>query len=374
MTIKREKSIGTNPRLALLFDAVNAEYSYIENPAGGEVIFEVGGGQSWMNTTTDTSLTGEFLIVPQKSFEAQVKVWGAGGGAHGSTSNAGAGGGGFAKANIQFYKDKPYTIIVGENGHYANHNGDVNMPRHSGRFSGGWPNGGGANHSSGSGGGSSGVFFDASPTLGGPGSHGGFVSSTFHGAGQATAILMAGGGGGMGHQGNSHHGQGGGGGGLNAGVGHAQGASTQNWGGHRWQTGNQGTTGEPYRGAIGGTRNGRTGGGGGGWWGGTGGTHGGTNHHNGGSGGSGHALDQTDDHQPNHWIREQYPNMVLDSFLASSPVSHNYYGATAGGTTDPDYNRSGTHEGYGGGHSNFYTPSTNRGNNGKVLIRFAKEI
>lgn len=371
MALKRDRSLGGGkPRLALLFNATMAEYSYIESASPGDKIFDVGSGQSWKDDQSDGLNYGEWLLVPQTDFVAEVKMWGAGGGAHGSTSNAGGGGGGFAKADIEFYKGMPYTIVVPETGYYNHHNGDANMCRHSGRFQGGWPNGGGAGHNGGTGGGSAGIFFDASPTLGGPGAMADHAATTFQGAGQATAILMAGGGGGMGHHGNSSHGQGGGGGGLAAGVGHAQGQATQVWGGHVWATGSQGTSGIPFQGGVGGPSS-YTGGGGGGWWGGTGGTHHST-HHNGGGGGTGHALDQSDGRHPNEWIRTRYPDIVKNSYLEASPVSHSSYGATPAATGDVDYNSKGSHEGWGGGHSTTYTPSTNRGNNGRVLIRLKK--
>jgi len=356
--------------LATIFNTATAEYTFVDESMTSNsrgVIFDRGTGQSGWDHMGYGQRYGEWTIVPHETFKADVKIWGAGGGAHGSTGGA-AGGGGFGRARIEFYKDIPYTVIVGEGGFYAHHNHDSNGSRYAYRSNLPFGNAGGGGHNGGSGGGLSGIFFDAGPTNGGPGAGMYANGTTFRGVGQTTALLIAGGGGGAGHHGTAQHGQGGGGGGSTGHVGHAQSPANQFNGGHIWWDGSHGRNGWAFHGGMGGP-NSYTGGGGGGWFGGGGGSYRATGgHHNGGSGGSGHAIDQGNARHPNRWIVAKYPTIVSGSYLETAPGSHQNHNPAAAGTTDSDWVN---YVGYGAGNSGTFTPTTSSGNNGRVLIRLA---
>lgn len=363
MAIKRAKGQGRPNVIGTVVNHVTSDISYLEKNDGA-IIFDEGYGQSFWNTDEYGVQYGEWLIVPHEDFRAEVKMWGAGGGAHGNTNGA-AGGGGHTYGDVTFYKDRPYVVWVGENGFYSHHNYDSNGSRYRPRMNCTFGGGAGAGHNGGGGGGMSGLFFDCAPTNGGPGAHYASIGTTFRSPGQATALLIAGGGGGAGHHNTSRHGMGGGGGGLTANPGHAQAAANQHAGGHRWNTGSSGQIGHQFQGGFGGSSS-YTGGGGGGWYGGTGGTHH-SNHHNGGGGGSGHIVSGTADEYPNAWIKNEYPNIVTNAGTSTAPAVHQNFNPAAAGTTDPDYVN---YSGYGGGNSTTYTPNTSSGVCGRVIIRY----
>jgi hypothetical protein len=363
MATKVNSSVGFSA-VAVALNTALATHEYIY-PNTGSIVFDKGTGSSNWNIPKYGINYGEWVIRPFVDFNAEVKMWGAGGGAHGSTGGA-AGGGGFARADVTFYKDRPYTVIVGEGGFHGNHVYDGNSNRYNARIGGAFGGGGAASHVGGGGGGFSGLFFDSGPTNGGPGTGHQMNSTSFRGAGQANALLIAGGGGGAGHHGTSAHGQGGGGGGSSAGVAHAQDAPNQNNAGTRWNGHNHGELGRKMHGGYGGNSS-YLGGGGGGWYGGSGGTHH-SSHHNGGAGGSGHALDQySTARHPNFWIKSVYPTIVRSSYLEAAPGTHQNHNPAPAATSDVDYTN---YVAYGAGNSTTYTPDTQSGNNGRVILRF----
>ena len=365
MAINRVQPNRTDANsIATVINTATAEINYLY-PEDNKIIFDKGTSNSlWDNPGYGVTYS-EWAIIPTTTFKGQVKMWGAGGGAHGSTGGA-AGGGGHTYGDVRFLKDIPYVVWVGEGGFYAHHNYDSNAQRYRFRQGTTFGNGGGGGHNGGGGGGLSGLFFDCAPTGGGPGGGFGHVGTTFRSPGQSTSLLIAGGGGGAGHHGTGQHGQGGGGGGETANHGHAQAQANQHAGGHRWDTGSAGQIGYAFQGGFGGATS-YTGGGGGGWYGGPGGTHGSTNHHNGGGGGSGHILPNTIAGYPNHWIKEQYPNLVKNAGSVTAPGLHQNHNPAAAGTTDIDYVN---YTGYGAGNSATFTPTLSSGNNGRVMIRF----
>jgi hypothetical protein len=361
MAIKREQKSITDAVATVVNSATGAiEYIY---PNDNSIVFDKGSGQSFWDNPGYGVNYGEWMIVPTVDFKAQVKMWGAGGGSHGSTGGA-AGGGGHTFGDVRFLKGVPYVVWVGESGYYSHHNYDSNGHRYK-RITSTFGGGGGAGHNGGGGGGMSGIFFQSAPTNGGPGHSFKTVATTFRSPSQSTSLLIAGGGGGAGHHGTSNHGQGGGGGGLVANHGHAQAQANQHAGGHRWDIGASGQIGWQFQGGFGGASS-YTGGGGGGWYGGPGGTHH-SSHHNGGGGGSGHIVSGTIPEYPNHWIREQYPNLVENAGTQTAPGVHQNHNPAAAGTADVDY---ANFSGYGGGNSTTFTPTLASGNNGRVMIRF----
>ena len=360
MTIKRTKTKRFG--VATLFNSSTGETSFI-NPDSSGLIFNRGYSYSSWDSADYGISYGEWLLVPNETFDAEVKMWGAGGGAH-NTSGGAAGGGGYARADIKFISNKPYVIWVGEGGFYSHHNYDTNGNRGVLRSGSSFGGGGGAGHNGGTGGGCSGLFFDAVPTNGGPGHGYSAIATSFRSSGQPTALLVAGGGGGAGHHGTTQHGQGAGGGGQIAGVGHAQSPANQDNAGHRWNASTNGSEGWEFQGGFGGA-NSYTGGGGGGWYGGPGGTHQ-AGHHNGGGGGSGHALDlYSQPRHPNYWIKQNYPDIVSRGYLEASPGTHQNHNPAPAAISDSDYVN---YVGFGSGNSATYTPTTS-GNNGKVLVR-----
>jgi hypothetical protein len=362
MTIRRDQTNRTES-IATVVNSATGEVDLLY-PEDNSIIFDKGTGTSWIDDQGYGVNYGEWMIVPTVDFKTQVKIWGAGGGAHGSTGGA-AGGGGHTYGDVRFLKGVPYIVWVGEGGFYSYHSYNSNGGRYIYRSNTTFGGGGGGGHNGGGGGGMSGLFFQAAPTNGGPGHGYQAVATSFRSPGQSTALLIAGGGGGAGHHGTSNHGQGGGGGGEVANHGHAQAQSNQHAGGHRWDAGSAGQIAWQFQGGFGGSSS-YTGGGGGGWYGGPGGTHH-SSHHNGGGGGSGHILPNTTGERPNYWIKEQYPNIVVNAGTTTAPGVHQNHNPAAAGTSDVDYTN---YVGYGAGNSTTYTPSTNRGNNGRVMIRF----
>lgn len=361
MTIKRESTGNPLGIVATVVNSANGEVDYMM-PEDGKIVFDKGYSQSSWDGPWYGVRYGEWTIVPEIDFKAEVKLWGAGGGSH-NASNGAAGGGGHTYGDVQFIKGIPYVVWVGEGGYYSHHNYDSNGSRSVFRMCSTFGGGGGGGHNGGGGGGLSGLFFDAAPTNGGPGHGFGAVATTFRSPGQSTALLIAGGGGGAGHHARSQHGQGGGGGGEVANHGHAQAQANQHAGGHRWDAGSAGQIGWQFQGGFGGSSS-YTGGGGGGWYGGPGGTHH-SSHHNGGGGGSGHIIPNTTGERPNHWIKQMYPNIVRNAATVTAPGVHQNHNPAAAGTTDPDYVN---YVGYGSGNSS-YAPGSS-GNNGRVMIRF----
>ena len=143
MAINRSSSKA--PALATIFNTATAEYTTVDESLADSpnaVLFDKGRYSSSWNAPWYGTNYGEWVIVPHQDFEAQVKIWGAGGGAHGSTGGA-AGGGGFAKARVEFYQGIPYSITVGEGGFYAHHNYDGNGSRYAYRTNTTFGNGGG---------------------------------------------------------------------------------------------------------------------------------------------------------------------------------------------------------------------------------------
>jgi len=365
MAIKRQQK-RSNDILATVVNGANSDVSYIRQPVKQDsIIFDKGDGQSLWNNARYGLGYGEWMIVPNQDFKTQVKMWGAGGGAHGGSTGA-AGGGGHTYGDVQFLKGIPYVVWVGESGFYNNHSHDSSGNRYRFRTGTTFGGGGGAGHNGGGGGGLSGLFFDAAPTGGGPGHAFQNVATTFRSPGQPTSLLIAGGGGGAGHHDTGHHGQGGGSGGETANHGHNLAQANQHAGGHSWTgTDNPGNPGAQFQGAYGGSTS-YTGGGGGGWYGGPSGSKHST-HHNGGGGGSGHLLPNTTTEYPNYWIKEMYPNLVSNAGSVAAPGLHQNHNPAAAGTSDSDYIN---YSGYGGGNSSTYTPNSSSGNNGRVMIRF----
>ena len=367
MTLTRSKNTRG---LASIFNTALTSYERINfNQTGhNKTIFDKGSGtgQHGNNCVPGTNF-GEWVLIPEQTFEADVKMWGGGGGAHNHSGGA-AGGGGYAKSTITFYKDKPYTLWVGQGGSYSYHNQDSNGNRASKWESGGFGGGGNGGHNAGGGGGMSAIFYNTHGAEGSPGAdaHGSGTNSSFEGPNQGNVILVAGGGGGAGHHGTGHHGQGGGGGGQHGHHGHGQNHAHQYDAAHAWRDGSYGTGGFRMRGGHGGAQS-YTGGGGGGYWGGAGGTYRASGgHHNGGGGGSGHALDlySTQPHW-NYWIKEKYPNMVRGSELAIAPGQHQNHNPAPASQSDPDWT-GGTGKGAGQNQDHGLSQG---GGNGRIIIR-----
>ena len=362
MAISRNQS--SNSIIATIINSATAEINYAYSN-DNEIIFDKGRGQSLFNSPGYGVDYGEWFLFPSSDFKANVKMWGGGGGAHGSAGDAPAGGGGHTVGNVNFMKNIPYVIWVGESGFHNHHSFDTNGNRYRPRVGCAFGGGTGGGHVGGTGGGLSGLFFDCAPTNGGPGAFCQHLGTTFRSPGQSTALLIAGGGGGSGHHTQTNHGRGGGGGGDTAEVSHAQSPANQHGAGHYWNSGTTGQTGWPLQGGLGGATS-YTGGGGGGWYGGPGGSHSGSQY-NGGGGGSGHIITNTQSGYPNFWIRQLYPNIVSNASTTTAPGSHSVNNPAPAGITDSDYIN---YTGYGGGSSSTFTPTVSSGNNGRVLIRF----
>jgi len=403
MAIQRTNKESSKGGLASLFNNVTGSHSSLNSQRYEEPIVNIGGGfgargdgdgpatydsnpgevDHWNRNPGFGSTFGEWTIIPNRDFVAEVKLWGAGGGSHGHGGNSYAGGGGYAKGDVVFLEGKPYTFWVGQGGFYSQARYGTNGNRYNYRTAGTFGNGGGGGHNSGSGGGMSGIFFN---TLGfesqGAG-HGGTghsnnteiggVNTWFRTPSQNNALLIAGGGGGAGHSSTSHHGQGGGGGGAIGNAGHNAGGGTQTAGGANWTNGSQ--AGYAFHGGHGGVST-HAGGGGGGWFGGSGGSHT-SSHYNGGGGGSGHSLELNSvAGYRNYWIKENVSNIVTNSYLEVSPSVHGTYVNMAAGRTNSDWG----YAGVGAGSANHNSNSNDRkwlgfyqgwrsGTNGRIVVR-----
>ena len=364
MALTRTKNTNN---LAVLYNTAYSTYENISLESNiGTKIFDKGSGTGQPGGGDTPGINcGEWVIIPQKTFSGEVKMWGAGGGAHNHSGNGAAGGGGYAKSTITFYKDKPYTLWVGQGGSYSYHQYDSNGNRQNAWESGGFGGGGSGGHNAGGGGGLSAIFYNTHGLEGMRGGHHANGSmGTFDGPNQANAILVSGGGGGAGHHATSNHGQGGGGGGQHGHHGHGQNHAHQYDAAHAWREGSYGSGGFRMHGGHGGASS-YTGGGGGGYWGGAGGAHRASgSHHNGGGGGSGHALDlySAPEHW-NYWIKERYPDMVRNSSLEIAPGNHQNHNRTPGGSSDPDWDGAG----WGAGNGEYST--FHGGRNGRIIVR-----
>jgi hypothetical protein len=402
MSIQRTKSKSSDD-IALLVNNTTSAHSVLSPSEANPVIFNVGGGfagtenQVGFNTNpprfgSDNSYSeikmrgttfGDWTLFPMRRFEADVKMWGAGGGAQSHSGDSWGGGGGYARAQITFYPETPYTIWVGQGGFHCQHRYNGNHNRWNYRTSGTFGNGGGGGQSAGSGGGMSGIFYNTLGNDGGQGAghnsqgHGGSdtyggVSTWFRAPSQNNALLIAGGGGGQGHSGSGHHGQGGGGGGTNGREGHNSPGGTQTGGGGSWTNGSQ--SGHQMHGGHAGNSN--TGGGGGGWFGGAGGSHT-DNHHNGGGGGSGHSLEANSvSGFRNFWIKSIYPNIVRETYMEQAPGSHGNRTNMAAGRSEGGWEHAGCGAGTGNHNSNSnsmkwlgHYNSWREGTNGRVVIK-----
>ena len=348
MTIQRTRGKSDKNGIALLINNTTSSHSHLDANTERKIV-NIGGGfgstqesfgpgfytSSWgalgsWNGRSGMGLNyGDWTLIPTRTFEAEVKMWGAGGGAHSHGGDAYGGGGGFAKSQITFIEGIPYTLWVGQGGFYAEYRYGGNGNRRNYRTSGTFGNGGGAGHNGGSGGGMSGIFFNTLGNDGGPGAghgnlntgeDGGGVSTWFRSPSQNNALLISGGGGGAGHTTySSHHGQAGGGGGTTGNHGHANGGGTQTAGGGHWT--NDAQSGYQMHGGHSSTGS-QAGGGGGGWYGGGGGAHY-SSHYNGGGGGSGHAIDLNSIAGfPNFWIKQRYGDIARGSYIETSPSQH----------------------------------------------------
>lgn len=389
--------------LAVLFNNVKASHSFLDEKPYDDALINIGGGYGnindgggvqfydsrngevdhWDHNPWFGTNFGEWTIVPNRNFVAEVKLWGAGGGSHGHGGNSYAGGGGYAKGDILFLEGIPYTFWVGQGGFYSQGRYSTNGNRYNYRTSGTFGNGGGGGHNAGSGGGLSGIFFN---TLGfesqgsGHNSQGhsnntevGGVNTWFRTPSQNNALLVAGGGGGAGHSNTSHHGQGGGGGGTTGRNGHNSGGGSQTGGGSGGY--NSAQAGHQLHGGWGGN-NSHGGGGGGGWYGGGGGGHSGS-HYNGGGGGSGHSLELNSvSGYRNYWIKEKYGDLVFNSYMEQSPSQHGTYVNMAAGRTNADWG----YAGLGAGTANHNSNNNDRkwigfwqgwrtGMNGRIVMR-----
>jgi len=398
MTIHRTKGKSDRGGLAVLINNTTSSHSYLDanvnrkivNIGGGFGAVEenmgvninqsqAGGVNSWNGRSGMGFNYGDWTLIPTRNFTAEVKMWGAGGGAHSHSSDSFGGGGGYARAEITFLQGIPYTFWVGQGGFYSQSRYSGNGNKRNYRTSGTFGNGGGGGNNSGSGGGMSGLFFNTLGNDGGPGAgHGtgntgndfGGVSTWFRSPGQQNALLIAGGGGGCGHNSSGHHGQAGGGGGTS---GHNSPAGTQTGAGGAWTNGSQ--TGYQMHGGHGGDGS-HAGGGGGGWYGGTGGSHSGS-HYNGGGGGSGHSLElNSTTGYANYWIKQRYADIVRLSYMETSPSAHGTNVNMAAGRTESDWGYAGLGAGaaYTSGNSNSikyigYQGNLRDGTNGRVVIK-----
>jgi len=358
--------------IAHIFNEALAEHSDVfwENNKYGGRIFAKGKGYNSHNfdhvepgSVNEYGVKfGLWTIIPYRSFYGSAKVWGAGGGARSyDTGDAVSGAGGYSSATIKFMKDTPYTVLVGQPGDHVTHRRSSVGVRDNFGQAGTFGNGGGGSVHGGSGGGLSGIFFNTFGNHGGPGHGHGAVYTTARSVGRQNALIIAGGGGGSGHHSTGHHGTGTAGGGTNGTSGHNAGGGSQTGGGGNWGHGSQ--AGYSLHGGHAGDA-GQSGGGGGGWFGGAGGSHH-SSHHNGGGGGSGHALDlYSNPEHWNYWIKEKYPNMVRNSYLAIAPGNHQNHNPAPAEQNEVDAN---TSQGWGTGSGR--TGSSHGGGNGRMIIR-----
>jgi hypothetical protein len=175
-------------------------------------LFNVGGGETRNILTYPVNNFGfgSYVFTPKQNFTGLVHMWGAGGGAFHNSGGRFAGGGGYSQAIVKFIANTPYTLVVGEAGHWGS------TTTHGG---------GGRGHSSGgSGGGLSGIFMNTDH-------FGDSVWSVAAPVSQANALMSGCGGGGGHHTQASHYGNAGGGGGWVGKRAHAGSGGTQTGGG-----------------------------------------------------------------------------------------------------------------------------------------------
>jgi hypothetical protein len=401
MTIQRTRGDSDRSGIAVLINNTTSAHSHLDANINRKIV-NIGGGfgapeeylgpainQSylggvggWHGRSAMGFSYGDWTLIPTRNFTAEVKLWGAGGGSHGHADNQYGGGGGFARAEITFLKEIPYTFWVGQGGFYSQGRYSTDYNKYNYRTAGTFGNGGGGGHNSGSGGGLSGIFFNTLGNDGGSGaghgslntqSYGGGVATWFRSPSQNNALLIAGGGGGAGHSNSGHHGQGGGGGGTSGNPGHNSPGGTQTAGGTHWINASQ--DGYAMHGGHGGNGS-HAGGGGGGWYGGAGGSHH-SSHYNGGGGGSGHSLELNSvSGYRNYWIKQIYSDIVRLSYLEVSPSSHSNAVNMAAGRDQSDWGYAGIGAGGANRSENtntkkFLGGSNNYrdGMNGRVVIK-----
>lgn len=152
----------------------------------------VNGNTVWnLDTQGPLSITtpsNSQYVIPLKSFNASVKVWGAGGGCRITSGGANkGGGGGYAGGNVTFNPLETYLGVIGSGGkNMADNTASSNYPLGYG-------------------------FGGQGPAIGYAGQGGGLSGLFATQLGQASAVIVGGGGGGGGVDGNTN---GGGGGGL----------------------------------------------------------------------------------------------------------------------------------------------------------------
>jgi len=318
-------------------------------------IFNVGGGSVYTSYPMYNYGFGSYVLIPDDNFIGRVDMWGGGGGGYHNSGGRTAGGGGYAHAWIDFMKDIPYTIVVGQAGQH-----DA-LTTHGGGGRGTSSGGGG------SGGGLSGIFFNTDVT-------GTAVWNGTPTVSQTNALVIAGGGGGAGHHNAStHYGNAGGGGGWRGKAAHNSGGGGQTGGGAAGYSGAQ--AGFALHGGHSGQNTSWIGGGGGGWYGGGGGGHSGA-HHNGGSGGSGHiAYDSSIAVQPNNTLAK----FIRHGWLETSPSQIYLSDCRPGNFVNPLCVSDGRWAGMGGhgennaGHATSHT-ATWGSRHGKVVISLIPEF
>lgn len=337
--------------------SVTMQTSWPDGDSGrkGEIL-NLGGGD-WVadhnsvytNTIQKFYRYGSYVFVPNDSFIGLVHMWGAGGGGYYNSGDSWAGGGGYSQAIMRFEQDIPYTIVVGEAGHWAA------TSTHGG---------GGRGHGTsngGSGGGLSGIFFNTYHTGRSVWGHGTPPVS------QSNALIIAGGGGGKGHHNQAvNFGNAGGGGGWIGKQAHNATGGTQTAGGAAGYSNAQ--AGSALHGGQAGNNASWLGGGGGGWYGGGGGGHSGV-HHNGGAGGSGHiAYSSSIASQPNNNLS----SYIIQGFLEKAPGTIYYGDSRPANFTNPlniTEGRHGGQGGYGEAQTNHgFNQATWNPRNGKVVI------
>jgi len=341
MTIKR----SGNGALAWYRERKTDLIEHVYPSKRSQIIFNKGGRPGGTAFQSESGRFGEYNFYPQTNFIGLVEMWGGGGGNHHGGGSTYGGGGGHARAYVQFEKDVPYTIWVGQGGtdEYGNNPTNHNTFEFKTAF-------GGGGSGSGGGGGLSGIFYNS---WGGHNSQ----SRTFapnNPPGQWNSLLIAGGGGGGGHHGNSHHGQGAGGGGLTGNNAHNANGGGQQFAGNNWGHGSQ--AGFAFHGGHAGQDTGN-GGGGGGWHGGGGGTHH-TSHYNGGGGGASHAANIATPNYKNYELRNKVRNFETES----APGAHGNNNPAPARESHP------LRDGAGRAADN----STGQGHNGRVLITYLK--
>ena len=300
-----------SPSETVIEDFVNDQkpWEYTTTGRANEVL-NLGGGNVYETYSDFHHGSGSYVFTPKENFIGAVNIWGAGGGAEHDSGDRWAGGGGYAEAFIDFVKDVPYTIVVGQGGKTEN------ARTHGG-------GGRGHNNQGGSGGGLSGIFMNVEHT--GNAAWGQNAAPLS----RSDALIIAGGGGGGGHHnGTTNHGQAGAGGGWLGKRAHNAQPGTQNAGG---AGGYSGVAGGELSGGNSATNSNWLGGGGGGWYGGGGGGHSGS-HHNGGAGGSGHhAYTSAVATQPNNDLAKY----IFNGYMERGAGSYHFISGLPGNWRHP---------------------------------------